>query len=662
MSLSPHAKKKSRQLITNGSVWFKNYKIEFWSGKRLTITKYGLMPDGWKTDRSNKLSSVTIDDTHSIFGGSFLSTLNRYKVPVTTEDMDRLTKGKEDRSTFDMDHIQEIIDYNNLECKYGLMLIEKLHQHLETAGIHTTDSYSPACYGKILFRKQNIKQTLDTRLDWNSPDKMKKQISRSAYNAFFGGRIEVGKYGSYYGDVYNYDLRSAYPSAMTDLPNLSRGRWDYRKNFQGKKWKRYSEIASDDPVKLLDPEHPFSLYHVRFNFPDDMQFYPFPFRTDTGAIMFPNQGIGWYWFPEVLSALDYGNLPPGSIEILEAYYFIEEDPSDRPFSYVRDVYAQRRKWEEDGNDAQMVLKLALNSSYGVLAMQEGAARIYKKVKGKWTARKLRPTYHQIEYAGYITSVTRAKIWSAITQDPESVITIATDGFYATKPFRLETGENLGQWEFTRYDGIQLIMSGVYRLLKYKDKVLKEAGMEHDDIIMIDGHEFYASDTIFVEDEDSESFYDQYQGDFIPEDSFYEYYGRGFGNKLLNWRKVNEGWQTNQHEVQLETNPQFVGMRFALIGDRWGLRNRWIPKVKTLTIDASGKRLDPKGPPKWTKTDNPSLRLYETKPYCLGQSRFTESGEYKPRYLKWNDGQKETDEQIYEREIEEVLETERLLTQ
>ena len=622
MILNDLNKAVCKRLISSGSVLWRKYRIELWSGKRLKITKYA-MTDGWKTDLSKKVGAVTIDDIRSIFGGSFMKALKDFKIPVTPKDMEKLVSGKADRASFSFDNIDKIIEYNNLECKYGQILTEKLHEYLDKAGFHTTDTYSPAVYGKMLFRQNGIKEVFDRELDWNSEHPLKKDISRAAYTAFFGGRIEVGSYGSYYETVYNYDLRSSYPSNMTNLPNLQKGSWGYESNLSTPTFKPYSNLKDKkNPLKLFKAEIPFSLYHIRFNFQEERRFFPFPFRQGNGSICFPNKGTGWYWSPEVKAAVESGGFSKGEIQILEAYYFYEEGSHERPFSFIENTYSLREKWKHEDNEAQYGLKLAMNSAYGCLAMQEGAR------KGE------RPTWHQIEYAGYITSLTRAKIYETIRLDEEAIITIATDGVYSSRQLPLDVSKSgLGSWEYTEYSGIQLIMSGVYRLLKPKTEMTLVQVVEND-----------FSRTLGIYSEENPMLYEQFRGSFVPEGDF-DYFGRGFGNKLLDWRAVNRAWSVGEQEVKLTANPQFIGMRFAAIGDRWNLRNRWMQKKKTLKLTANGKRHDTKLV-NWTKQDNPSVRLFDTSPEIIYGSEYIESAEYKPRYLRRMAG--EVDEAATER--------------
>ncbi len=52
---------------------------------------------------------------------------------------------------------------------------------------------------------------------------LKDEIKLAAQYAYFGGRFETFKIGRYKGPVYSLDINSAYPFAISQLPNLNAG-------------------------------------------------------------------------------------------------------------------------------------------------------------------------------------------------------------------------------------------------------------------------------------------------------------------------------------------------------------------------------------------------------------------------------------------------------
>ena len=56
-----------------------------------------------------------------------------------------------------------------------------------------------------------------------------------AFRALFGGRGELMKQGLTGDILHVYDLSSAYPAQIAELPSMEGGEWVYRKNRRGRK-------------------------------------------------------------------------------------------------------------------------------------------------------------------------------------------------------------------------------------------------------------------------------------------------------------------------------------------------------------------------------------------------------------------------------------------
>jgi hypothetical protein len=100
----------------------------------------------------------------------------------------------------------------------------------------------------------------------------------------------------------------------------------------------------------------------------------------------------------------------------------------------------------------------------------------------------RPPWHQLEWAGMITSATRAQIWEAVSQAPESIIAVETDGIFSTAPLNLDVGTALGQWELKEYDWITYVQSGIYftsddkKGEKVKSRGIDVKHLHHKDVL------------------------------------------------------------------------------------------------------------------------------------------------------------------------------------
>jgi hypothetical protein len=275
------------------------------------------------------------------------------------------------------------------------------------------------------------------------PGERKKQkielappIADATRYAYFGGRIESGYMGRYVGDIYNYDINSAYPYAASFLPDMSKGEWFH-----------YHEIDTDHALRLSE----YTMYRIQWYFHEPRLYYPLPFRTGAGAVIFPQIGERWVMAPELRSAVK-SMRKHDRIYIREAWEFVPFNSSS-PFAAINTLYAERQRMLVDKDAAEKILKLALNSIYGKLCQKLG----WNEKEGK------SPRFHFLFFAAWITSFTRARIYDAVQHDPDAVISINTDGIVTTRPLPLDVSETkaFGKWSLERNDEIVQLQSGVY---------------------------------------------------------------------------------------------------------------------------------------------------------------------------------------------------------
>jgi hypothetical protein len=244
--------------------------------------------------------------------------------------------------------------------------------------------------------------------------------------------------------IYAHDLVSAYPAGMVHLPCLAHGEW------------------------TQEEESPFTVYHLTSRAKvDDMRIVqPLPHRTEDGRVLFPGVTQGWYWKPE-RDAAELG----ADIEVHE-YWAWHQACEHQPFAFVEGLFNARRQMKERGDPAQLSLKLVLNSLYGKLCQRLGGD------KGA-------PPYHQLEWAGFITSQCRAAVYVLAMTNPDAVISFETDGVYATEPLTTNGDGSLGSWEVTTYDEIVYVTSGLYWLRKGDDWVTKFRGLDRGSLSLHD---------------------------------------------------------------------------------------------------------------------------------------------------------------------------------
>jgi hypothetical protein len=184
------------------------------------------------------------------------------------------------------------------------------------------------------------------------------------------------------GELHIYDVASAYPAAMVELPSMRNGKWKHEKVLSPSK--TLAEIrARSENANIL------STYKVKFTFPtyakerksraeiEYFPFFPLPYRTKGGLILFPSSGYGWYMRDDVLAAVAWlerfvSGLPKGkgqermTFEIEEARIF-NPGNAKRPYAFIEPLYEKPRILKEAGDDVgQTAIKLPLNSSYGIV--------------------------------------------------------------------------------------------------------------------------------------------------------------------------------------------------------------------------------------------------------------------------------------------------------
>lgn len=429
------------------------FMVKWSKGKKFVISKGG--------------RSVTIYDTIAFFQQSFINACD--SVLKTYEGRNFLVKQKAARGTFNPDDADEISRYNNLEVDLLVRLIETLREHLNDAGYRPREWYGPGALASAVLTSEGIKSAMAV-----TPDRVRS----AARKAYAGGRFEMFKYGDSCLPVWEYDINSAYPAAIQKLPNLQQGQW----------------IHHDSDVGAL----PFALYHVRYRklldwADDDSQLDvvnpgPFFYRMPHGAIAYPPVVDNWVWSPEVDAARLYVEKYGGELEITECWEFKRDPGSKLPFEFVGPLYAKRQNAKAARLGVQIAYKLILTSLYGKLAQQVG----YVPATDKHPAKI--PPFHQIEWAGYVTSYARALILKAITLDRDAVIAVETDALFTTHPLDLPLNGGLGAWKETRFDNLTYVQSGHY----YADEtdagpIIKCRGIDKGEVTRDDIQQLLQSD-------------------------------------------------------------------------------------------------------------------------------------------------------------------------
>lgn len=432
-------KRNLEDLWKSGTTRWGSYSIRYAPGKQINIRH----SDGRK---------VHIYDVFGYFQRSFVAALEEWKVGSLTQ-VDRIRSMKASRSDFSDESTEEMLAYCLEECKLLTQMMEKLRDSLIEGGIPMKQWYGAGAIAAAILEKEGVKKHVERQ----PPAK----YSEAILSAYFGGRFEVFESGEHK-NVSLYDIRSAYPYILSQLPCQT-------------------HLVYSDHLGYVPSQ--WAIYLCSWNVPRRTPYPPFPFRVDASRqILYPTVGKGWYHASEVGSAL---RLFPGAITIERSITLDSRCPSDcsgRPFGFVGEYYNYRALLKSRGSQAQLTIKLGLNSLYGKTAQGVGFG-------------DKKPPFQSYLYAGMITAGTRAMLLDAIAQAPDQIIWTATDGIASKVPLDLPIGEGLGDWESTFADWVFCVQPGVYQVSKNGKVEIRSRGFGKQETAFTDIRKGYEGDPI-----------------------------------------------------------------------------------------------------------------------------------------------------------------------
>jgi hypothetical protein len=426
----------------HGVVRWRDYRIEYRPKKWFQVSgNYG-----------GRKVVCKIWDVWSFFTCSFVRALEQYLPDLDKSQLDVVISGKGQRGSFTVERLRnEVVPYWRTELELLVRLMDRLRELMNQKGLHPRGWHGPGALANAVNVKYRTSRAMNR-------DLLEGVLNASQFG-YAAGRVEQFKVGRAGETVYKYDLNSAYPAAMLELPSLN-GTWSYREA---------EHIADVRMYGMYFVEY-VGINHVASALP-----HPFFHRTKDGYITFPRITIGWYWGPEVLSALYLNEVHNEIVVRVRAAWEMDTSTSYYPFLWLQEMYDERLELKRRGEQAQLVLKLAMNSMYGKMAQRTGYNEKTKQI----------PKYHQYEWAGYVTSRTRARLYKAalLAAEHGALIGIETDAVFSTIPLPLSTSTNLGDWGLETFDDCVYLQTGVYWLLENGDWKAKFRGMDKDTLTL-----------------------------------------------------------------------------------------------------------------------------------------------------------------------------------
>jgi len=356
-----------------------------------------------------------ICDVGPFFQTSFLKAIDPSKWPspvCTQEEYDIIVEGKTARGQ-ETQTDEEMIKYNLLENRLLSRLMERMRDGYKKMDIKipARNWYGPGAAVNVWLNNINAPRASER----------KTEIEDALRATYYGGRFEITTHGPV-GTLYEYDINSAYPDAMSTLP------------MEGGKWKTDGDLNDK-----------YCLMHCEVEGASDW-LGPVPHRERSGkSVCYPAVVRGWYWAHELKAAKKAGLIR--SLNVLEIYRYVP-GVDFKPFAELRTLYDVRISVGKETPQGKAI-KLVYNSGYGKLAQSVG-----------------QPKFANTLYASLITSHCRTKILDAVATHPkgaEAVAMIATDGIYFTSPHpKLKLSDTeLGKWSHSKRTEMFLIKPGMY---------------------------------------------------------------------------------------------------------------------------------------------------------------------------------------------------------
>lgn len=400
---------------------------------------FDMMPGGKRfmlKPKRGRYSPMWICDVGPFYQSSLLKAIDPASWPepiCSAEEFALLKRGKEQRGNKPVPYgtpvDAETLRYNALENDVLARLMERTNEGFVSMGVRLkrTQWFGPGqaaqFWLKVAAESHTREACAETVPDW---------AFDAARRSYFGGWFEIMAHGHVPGTTWEYDINSAYPHIMSQIPCLLHGRWS-----RGWGWNR-SESPQGPPDGRL------RLVHVEVAGRD-----PFigtlSHRTKGGSIQHPRWTAGWHWQHELNAAIR-----AGLVDSVNYREWVEYEPCscDPPFQGLAELYNLRLVVGKNTPQGK-AMKVVYNSAYGKSAQSIGT-----------------PMFGNSIVASLITAGTRTMILDAIATHPRrsaAVVMIATDGIYFTDPHpALELHETrLGAWGEQRKENLTLFKPGVY---------------------------------------------------------------------------------------------------------------------------------------------------------------------------------------------------------
>ena len=278
------------------------------------------------------------------------------------------------------------------------------------------------------------------------------EINEFAWRCYYGARFEIIKRG-FIGNAHLYDINSAYPYSLANIPDITKGTW------------KKSKTLLDDAL--------LGFFKIECNIPDVKYIPPFPFRANKKLFFTSGKFTTYCTLAELKSCND-----PSFYKILESYQYFDDRPTYPYKKFIESIYNKRLKFKEQNNPLQLPLKIILNSIYGKTAQRVG--------------NRMGNLFNPI-IASTITGMTRAMLYDFVKKHgiEHDVVSFATDSIITTRKLDVNSTK-LGDFSHDNSaSDVYVLQNGIYRFNgKWKKRGIGNLGnkqIEHLETIEKDGN-------------------------------------------------------------------------------------------------------------------------------------------------------------------------------
>ena len=317
-------------------------------------------------------------------------------------------------------HKKEIRRYCITDC----ILTKELGEHwldtfFEAYGFYCANWISSGYLAEkvLIYNEIPIPFFIDTLYD----------IQKLAWESFYGGRFELIQRG-FIGYCCLYDINSAYPYALTFLPDITDGKWT--------------------GSKKINPKAALGFFHIRAQVDYSVKIAPFPFRTRNNRIIYPVGEFETFVTLEELKAVT-GD-PKIKYKIIDSYQFVPNLNCKYPFKkFIMEQYEKRMKLKKEGNQLERAIKIILNSMYG-----KTAQRVNNRMGNLFNP----------VIASFITGFARAQLYKFVKDHKleKDVVAFATDSIACRKKIAGLDSKRLGEMKLDKEaDDVYFLSNGFY---------------------------------------------------------------------------------------------------------------------------------------------------------------------------------------------------------